>query len=182
VRAAVQEAHYMGSLLRNLGAATTLDGQAGHVVPSPVDLSALVERVVARHRPIARASGVDLNAAVPDPPLVCPSDPTLLDQAVSNLVDNAVRYNHDGGHVAVLLDHTDRGFALSVIDDGPGVNDEELAQLTKRWFRGSEARTRRPDGKGLGLAIVSESVGRLGLGLQFSRPDDGGLRADIFSR
>lgn len=182
VRAAVQEAHYMGSLLRNLGAATTLDGAVVAVALSPVDLSALVERVVARHRPIARASAVELNAAVPDPPLVFASDPTLLDQAVSNLVDNAVRYNHAGGHVAVLLDHTDRGFALSVIDDGPGVSDEELAQLTKRWFRGSEARTRRPDGKGLGLAIVSESVGRLGLHLQFSRPDDGGLRADITSR
>jgi signal transduction histidine kinase len=70
---------------------------------------------------------------------------------------------------------------LSVIDDGPGVSEEELAQLTKRWFRGSEARTRRPDGKGLGLAIVSESIGRLGLGLRFSRPDGGGLRAEISS-
>jgi two-component system, OmpR family, sensor histidine kinase BaeS len=182
VRAAVQEAHYMGSLLRNLGAATTLDGAAVDVALSSVDLSALVERVVARHRPIARASGVELNAAVPDPPLVFPSDPTLLDQALSNLVDNAVRYNHAGGHVAVLLDHADGGFVLSVTDDGPGVSDEELAQLTRRWFRGSEARTRRPDGKGLGLAIVSESVGRLGLALEFSRPVGGGLRADISSR
>ena len=182
VRAAVQEAHYMGSLLRNLGAATTLDGPAGQAALSRVDLSALVERVVARHRPIARASGVELNAAVPDPPLLSPSDPTLLDQALSNLVDNAVRYNRDGGHVAVVLDHASGGFVLSVIDDGPGVSDDELAQLTKRWFRGSDARTRRPDGKGLGLAIVSESLGRLGLRLQFSRPDGGGLRADISSR
>jgi len=182
VRAAVQEAHYMGSLLRNLGAATTLDGAAREVTLSPVDFSALVERVVARHRPVARTAGVELNAAVPDPPLVSPSDPTLLDQALSNLVDNAVRYNRAGGHVAVLLDHTDRGFVLSVTDDGPGVSDEELAHLTNRWFRGSEARTRRPDGKGLGLAIVAESVGRLGLGLRFSRPDGGGLRADISSR
>ena len=111
-----------------------------------------------------------------------PADPTLLDQALSNLVDNAVRYNREGGHVAVVLDHASGGFMLSVIDDGPGVSDEELAQLTKRWFRGSEARTRRPDGKGLGLAIVSESVGRLRLGLHFSRPDSGGLRADITSQ
>jgi two-component system sensor histidine kinase BaeS len=182
VRSAVREAHYMGSLLRNLGAATTLDGANRQLVLAPVDLSALVERVVARHRPIARASGVELNAAVPDPPLLWPSDPTLLDQALSNLVDNAVRYNREGGHVAVVLDHASGEFMLSVIDDGPGVSDDELAQLTKRWFRGSEARTRRPDGKGLGLAIVSESLERLGLGLRFSRPDCGGLRADISSQ
>jgi signal transduction histidine kinase len=179
VRAAVQEAHYMASLLRNPGAATTLDEATAPIASSPVDLSALVDRVVARHRPIARASGVELNVAVPDPALVVPSDHTLLEQALSNLVDNAIRYNHAGGHVAVLLDRAGDGFVLSVTDDGPGVTDAELAQLTTRWFRGSEARTRRPDGHGLGLAIVAESVKRLGLALTFHRPAEGGLRAEI---
>jgi signal transduction histidine kinase len=180
VRAAVQEAHYMASLLRNLATATTLDEADANPVMAPVDLSALVERVVARHRPIARASGVDLNAAVPDPPLVAPSDHTLLEQALSNLVDNAIRYNRAGGHVAVLLDRAAGGFVLSVTDDGPGVTDEELAQMTSRWFRGSEARTRRPDGHGLGLAIAAEAIKRLGLSLTFSRPSrETGLRAEI---
>jgi signal transduction histidine kinase len=180
VRAAVQETHYMASLLRNLATATTLDGADAPVVLSPVDLSALVERVVTRHRPIARALDIELNAAVPDPALVVPSDHTLLEQALSNLVDNAIRYNHAGGHVAVLLDRAGGGFVLSVTDDGPGVTDEELAQLTSRWFRGSEARTRRPDGRGLGLAIAAEAVKRLGLSLTFGRPDEGtGLRAQI---
>ncbi|MEI6669470.1 MAG: HAMP domain-containing sensor histidine kinase [Acidobacteriota bacterium] len=179
VRAAVQEAHYMGSLLRNLAAATKLDESTEPLALSPVDLSALVDRVVARHQPIARASNVELNGAAPDPPLVLPSDHTLLEQALSNLVDNAIRYNRAGGHVAVVLDRADDGFTLSVTDDGPGVTDEELARLTTRWFRGSEARTRRPDGKGLGLAIVAESVTRLGLDLSFARPTDTGLRAVI---
>ena len=179
VRAAVQEAHYMASLLRNLGAATKLDESSAPIVLSPVDLSALADRVVARHGPIARASDVELNIAVPDPPLVASSDHTLLEQALSNLVDNAIRYNASGGHVAVLLDRAGDGFVLSVTDDGPGVSDEELAQLTTRWFRGSDARTRRPDGKGLGLAIVAESVARLGLALTFQRAGERGLRAEI---
>jgi two-component system sensor histidine kinase BaeS len=179
VRAAIREAHYMASLLRNLAAATRLDERTAALALAPVDLSALVERVVARHRPIARASGVELNVAVPDPPLVAQSDHTLLEQALSNLVDNAIRYNHDGGHVAVLLDREGAGFVMSVTDDGPGVADEELALLTTRWFRGSEARTRRPDGKGLGLAIVAEAIRRLGLSLTFVRPGGAGLRAEI---
>ena len=79
----------------------------------------------------------------------------------------------------MLLDRAGDGFVLSVTDDGPGVTDEELAQLTTRWFRGSEARTRRPDGKGLGLAIVAESIMRLGLSLTFHRPGATGLRAEI---
>jgi len=182
VRAAMQEAHYMASLLRNLATATTLDEPNAPIVSSPVDLSALVERVVARHRPVARTAGVELNAAVPDPALVVPSDHTLLEQALSNLVDNAIRYNRAGGHVAVLLDRTGDGFVLSVTDDGPGVTDEELAQLTTRWFRGSEARTRRPDGHGLGLAITAEACRRLGLSLTFTRPAETGLRAEISRR
>ncbi len=85
-----------------------------------------------------------------------------------------------GGHVAVVLDRVaDDGFVLSVTDDGVGVGDEELAQLTKRWYRGSDARTRRPDGKGLGLAIASEACERLGLTLTLSRPGAGGLSVAI---
>lgn len=179
VRAAMQEAHYMASLLRNLGAATALDVPTAAVVPSPVDLSALVERVVVRHRPMARTAGVSLDVAAPDPPLVTRTDATLFEQALNNLVDNAIRYNHANGHVAVLLDRAGDDFVLSVTDDGPGVPDEERPQLTTRWFRGTAARTRRPDGKGLGLAIAAESLARLGLTLSFLKPPDGGLRAEI---
>jgi two-component system, OmpR family, sensor histidine kinase BaeS len=183
VRGAVQEAHYMASLLRNLATAATLDEANTRASIAPVDLSALVERVVARHQPVARMSGVELNAAVPDPPLVITSDHTLLEQTLSNLVDNAIRYNRAGGHVAVLLDHAAGGFVLSVTDDGPGVSDEELAQMTSRWFRGPEARTRRPDGHGLGLAIAAEAAARLGLSLTFTRPDGAsGLCAEISGR
>ena len=82
------------------------------------------------------------------------SDHTLLEQALGNLVDNAVRYNRPGGHVAVLVDRRGDDFVLSVEDDGPGVSGGDLARLTMRWFRGSDARTRRHGGKGLGLAIA----------------------------
>lgn len=186
VQSAIQEAHYMSSLLRNLGTVTALDSPDDVVIKTAVDLSALVSRVVARHCQMARAQGVSLDFSVPDPALIIQSDPTLLEQALSNLVDNAVRYNHADGHVAVLLDREGAGdgFRLSVTDDGPGISAEELSRLTTRWFRGSDARTRRPDGKGLGLAIAAESVNRLGMTLSFASPTEGvpGLRAEIVAR
>lgn len=183
VQSAIQEAHYMSSLLRNLGTVTALDSPDAVAVKTAVDLSALVSRVVARHGTMARALGVSLDFSVPEPPLIIQSDPTLFEQALSNLVDNAVRYNRVGGHVAVLLDHqgSGDGFRLSVTDDGPGVSADDLSRLTTRWFRGSGARTRRPDGKGLGLAIAAESVKRIGLTLSFASPSGSGagLRAEI---
>jgi signal transduction histidine kinase len=179
VREAVQEAHYMASLLRNLSAAATLDEEAS--VPfAPVDVSALVERVAARHRALARARGVTLEHAVPEHEVHAMGDVTLFEQAVSNLVENAIHYNRDGGHVALVLDRrsSDR-FVVRVVDDGPGVSPEDLAVFTTRRFRGSDARTRRPEGQGLGLSIVAEAVARLGFTLEFHRPDAGGLAAEI---
>ncbi len=177
---AVKETHYMASLLRNLAVATKLGDTSAPLAVGPVDLSSLVERVIGRHRPIARASHVELDYAVPGVALVVLTDATLLEQAVSNLVDNAIRYNVVGGHAAVVLDSTGNDeFVLTVTDDGLGVSTKDLSNLTTRWFRGSDARTRRPDGKGLGLAIAAEACQRLGLTLTFSRPGEGGLTATI---
>lgn len=180
LRHAIGETHYMASLLRNLAVATKLGDSSAPLALGPVSLSELVERVVVRHRPISRASNVELDYAVPGAPLVLHTDATLFEQVLSNLVDNAIRYNVAGGHVAVVLDSAAaNGFVLSVTDDGVGVSAEDLAHLTTRWFRGSEARTRRPDGKGLGLAIASQACERLGLTLTFNRPAAGGLSATI---
>jgi signal transduction histidine kinase len=179
VRGSVREAHYMGSLLQNLGIATKLEAGPDRLELKPVALNALVDRVVARHRPISRMLGVELNHAVPEATLSATSDVTLLEQALSNLVENAVRYNTPGGHVAVVLDrHADR-FTLTVADDGPGVPAGELTRLTERRFRGEAARTRRPDGHGLGLSIAAEAVARVGGSLSFHPSPEGGLTAEI---
>ena len=178
-RQALQEAHYMGSLLRNLGVAARLDG-ARAIERHPVDLSALVERVVARHRVLARAREVSLDHAVPEEPVRADTDLTLLEQAVGNLVDNAIQYNRVGGHVAVVLDRTtDARFVLAVLDDGPGMRAAERETLLAARVRGTDARTRRPDGQGLGLAIVTEAARALDLALTFSHPETGGLRVEI---
>jgi len=181
VGSAINEVHYLGSLIRNLNAATRLDAQSP-IERHPVDLNALVERVAARHRMIAASSQIELNFAVPEMPVVVSADVTLLEQALSNLADNAIRYGRAGGHVAIVLDAADRGFTLSVTDDGPGVSEAEIARLMEPRFRSAEARTRRPDGQGLGLAIAAEAIERLGFELTLSRNAPTGLRAEIRSR
>ena len=68
---------------------------------------------------------------MPEPPLWTVGDVTLIEQAVSNVVHNAVRYNNPGGHVAVVLEPAHDRFRLRVFDDGPGVPDEALARLRR---------------------------------------------------
>lgn len=181
VRAGMREAHYMGSLLRNLSAASRLDAGLPAALID-VDLNQLIERVVARHHPLARAAAVELNVAVPTTPITVTADPTLLEQAIGNLVDNAIRYNHTGGHVAVVLDRTPAShaaFVLTVSDDGAGVPAGDLPKLAQRRFRGDQARTRRQDGHGLGLAIATEVFHSLGWSLSFVVNEPTGLRVEI---
>jgi signal transduction histidine kinase len=136
--------------------------------------------VVARHWPVASPRAVDVEFAVPETPTWIDADVTLLEQAVSNVVGNAVRYNHSGGHVAVILDAPNAGeFSLRVVDDGPGVPDEHLARLTDRAFRSDDARRRHPEGMGLGLDIARRVAAFHRIALSFRRSDYGGLEVEF---
>ena len=186
VVSSLEEAHYIGSLLHNLSAVAKLEAGARHVHLHPVDLNALVERAVARHRPMARAREIEVDYAVPETVVEVDGDVTLLEQAVSNLVQNAVRYNDPGGHVAVVLTletpadaASPPPFRLRVLDDGPGMPEEELARMPERRFRGDEARTRNPEGLGLGLNIAWDVAERHGLTLAFRASEYGGLEAEL---
>jgi signal transduction histidine kinase len=181
VRRCLEETHYVGMLVQNL--ATRAHLESGRLEPrrDPVDLAEVVRRAVARHAPIARGRGVSLDQATPEGAVVVTGDATLLEQAVSNLVHNAVAYGDAGGHVAVVLQvpRSNGRFFLRVLDDGPGLPPEDLARATERSFRGREARTRRPGGEGLGLAIVREVVERHGFELTLGAMEPHGLRVEI---
>ena len=181
VRQALEEAHYIASLLHNLNAAARLRTTDVEPVRESVELGGLIERVVARHAPFARQRRVDLNHAVPEGETVVLGDVTLLEQAIGNLVHNAVRYNREGGHVAVVLerDAAQARFAVRVEDDGPGIPKGELARVAERGFRGGEARSRHPHGLGLGLAIARDVAERHGFELRLRPRDEGGLVAEI---
>lgn len=186
LRDAAREADYMASLVRNLGVAARLEAGEPAAARAPVDLNALVGRVVARHRPLAEAARVSLEFAVPEATVVADGDETLLEQAASNLVHNAVRHNRAGGHVAVTLDapRPESGasageFVLRVSDDGPGLPADECARLAAPDDRSAGARSRAAGTGGLGLRIVQRIAERHGLRLHLAPRDGGGLVAEL---
>ncbi len=155
VAAAMNEAHYMAALIQNLGVAAKLDAGEPALELGPVDLVDVVERAVQRHRPIAAQLGISIELAVPAAPLVVEADVTLVERALGNLVHNAVRHNHCGRHVAVILDGAPETFSVRVIDDGPGIAPEARAALLADSPPTSERRRRADGGQGLGLRIAS---------------------------
>jgi signal transduction histidine kinase len=175
----IEESQYLGSLLHNLNAAARLEATEGLAHRNTVNINTLVERVVERHRPVANRKHVALEMAVPERAVELQGDLTLLEQALGNLVQNAVRYNRAGGHIAVVLRGDSRSWSLDVIDDGPGIPEEDRNRVLKPSFRGTEARTRHPHGMGLGLHIVSDVAKRHRLALVLGETEGGGLTVTL---
>ncbi len=121
-------------------------GEQPHAAAEDVRLDVLVGEVVERARRHAPAALFAVDVA----PTVFAAFPARLERAVSNLIDNAVKYSPPDTPVEVTL----RGQELVVRDHGPGIAREDLAHVFDRFYRGAEARGR--PGSGLGLAIVRQ--------------------------
>lgn len=81
-------------------------------------------------------------------------DKDRIRRVLVNLVDNAIKYNDDGGTVTLCAQPAEEGVQISVIDDGIGIPDDHLPRLTERFYRVDKSRSRNQGGTGLGLAIV----------------------------
>jgi two-component system, OmpR family, sensor histidine kinase MprB len=100
-------------------------------------------------------------------------DAGVLERAVLNLLDNAIKFSPSGGTVQVRLGPTGDGFAaIEVADEGPGIAAEDLPRVFDRFYRSQEARTL--PGSGLGLAIVKQAAVRHGGEVLAGRSPRGG--------
>jgi signal transduction histidine kinase len=126
------------------------------VHPEPTDLGALVDNTVTAWRLAAAAAGLELvhrGAAS----LLVHVDPVAIERVLSNLLSNAVKYTPRGGALAVELAAEPGGVRLSVLDTGPGIDQELAGRLFGRYER-AVGEDRRKAGTGIGLAVVWELV------------------------
>lgn len=116
------------------------------------------------------------------PDLLVLADAVELGRVITNLLENAARYGKSADTGVAWVDLSarthDKWMLLKVRDHGPGVSDEQLAMLTKPFFRGETART-AANGAGLGLAIVEKTISRMGGTFMLSNVPSGGLAAYI---
>jgi two-component system, OmpR family, phosphate regulon sensor histidine kinase PhoR len=120
----------------------------------------VLEEVVARLADRAARAAVEIRVDA-DPELELPLRRRMLRVVVENLVENAIRYAGDGARVELTARKRRRQIVLSVVDDGPGVADEDLPRIFERFYRADKARSRGerdPGGTGLGLAIVKHLI------------------------
>jgi len=132
--------------------------EAGEMVYStqPLDLSALVEREVARASVSARA-GVTVGPAIGDRPLAVEADERRISQVLRNLLGNALRHTASGS-VTVEAFAEDGSVVVRVVDTGEGIPDADLAHVFERFYRADSSRAAGTGGAGLGLAISRRIV------------------------
>ncbi len=117
-----------------------------------VDLGSIVAAAVELYEPAAEDKGVALSSYGVEH-LVLRGDRDLLFEAISNLIDNAIKFTPSGGTVAIELVRTDDNFLLRVADTGPGIPVPEREAVFRRFYRAD--RSRNPTGMGLGLSLVA---------------------------
>ncbi|MCX6405830.1 MAG: HAMP domain-containing sensor histidine kinase [Propionibacteriales bacterium] len=167
-----QRREIMDDVRAQLGELTTLVGdlvelardEPLHRAPEPLDLVDVVEQAVERVRP--RAGGLVLDVRLEPWDVI--GEAHVLERAVTNLLDNAVKWSPEGGTVTVRL----RDGVLTVRDEGPGIAAEDLPHVFERFFRSTEARTM--PGSGLGLSIVHQAAVRHGGSVRAESPPSGG--------
>ncbi|AEK61029.1 sensor histidine kinase [Collimonas fungivorans] len=118
-----------------------------------VNLVEVVQRVLEELATLAQAKKIDLGFEFAGAPVTVHATPSMLEELVANLVDNALRYTPAGGCVTVAVTTAGQATLLRVEDNGPGIPEEERERVFERFYRLHEERS---DGSGLGLAIVRE--------------------------
>jgi two-component system, OmpR family, sensor histidine kinase TctE len=142
------------------------------------DLAQLARSVAQEAAPAAIAAGVDFGYEGPESEetgFVKPANAMLLREALSNLIDNAVRYAGRGASVTLRVRLESEKVILEVEDNGAGVPDVERAHIFERFYRASD----KPGGAGLGLAIVQEIAHRHGGQAQAHAVVPHGLRVEF---
>jgi len=129
-----------------------------------IDLALLVAQVAELYEPLAEDRDIALSVATR--PLWVEGDDRLLFEALSNLLDNAIKFARPGGRVGIALSEDDRGPAIEVRDDGPGIPPEERDAVLRRFHRGVAARD--VPGSGLGLSVVVAILNLHGFRLHLS--------------
>jgi signal transduction histidine kinase len=139
----------------------------------PVDLTAIVNDAIDAHERSATARGLHLAADLDD--VAVSGNAHLIYRLVSNLVNNAIRYNITGGRLEIQLEKSTSGATLTVTNTGPPVPPDEVSRLLEPFQRAALHRTASPDGLGLGLSIVVDIAEAHGARLDVRTRREGGL-------
>ena len=152
----------MASLVDDLLALSRIEGGRGGLEKVSVDLPRLTRTLLSDFQPRLAEARLEASLEAEPEPLQCLGDRQALEQILSNLLSNAVRYTNPGGRIDVRLRAREDGVEIEVADTGIGIPSAEQQRIFERFYRVDAARSRALGGTGLGLSIVKHLVKAMG--------------------
>jgi two-component system sensor histidine kinase BaeS len=141
---------------------------------TPIEVNRFINRVVALMKPIADKDSVVIRALIGPAPMYVRGDEDRLQQALINLIENAIRNSSPGTRVEITAAVKEEIVLISVSDQGPGIPELDLPHIFDRFWRGDKSRSRASGGSGIGLSIVKQIVDLHGGAVQVESSDSGG--------
>ena len=144
-------------IITDLLSLVKMDKKAADVNITHMDINQLLEDILKRLRPIADRRNIDL---ILDcfRPVDADVDEVKFTLAISNLVENGIKYNVDDGWVRVSLDADHKYFYITVADSGMGIPEDSIERIFERFYRVDKSHSKEIGGTGLGLAITKSSI------------------------
>lgn len=144
----------LSNLVTDLLSLSRLEAETGALELEPIDARDPALASLQALRASAELKRLDVQATVPETALWVMADEEILRQAITNLLDNAIKYTPAGGRMWLRVLRKGDHAAIEVEDDGPGIDLRHQARVFERFYRVDKARSRQVGGTGLGLAIV----------------------------
>jgi two-component system phosphate regulon sensor histidine kinase PhoR len=163
-----RETTRLSQLIEDLLVLSRLESEEADLKMERVELDGLVRECLDAKAKLAQEYDVALEVRDRDAAIAVTANHRLLRTALSNLIDNGIKYNHPGGKVSVGYGKEGEAIVISVIDEGMGIPREDIPRIFERFFRVDKARSRETGGTGLGLSIVKHIAELHGGGISVS--------------
>ena len=151
-----QETQRLEKLITNFLDFARLDLHIITPLLSAVQVEKECQEVINRFEPLAEAKDIDLQVEFPNEIIIIQADPMLVQRALGNLLENAIKYSPPQGRVVLAVHDKGQEVQFAVLDQGPGIAAQDLPHLFDLFYRGKGAAGET--GLGLGLAIVKRIV------------------------
>ncbi len=153
----VSEIDRMTHIVNDLLNLVKLDQGAATMLMKPTEINSMVEEILKRMYPLAQKKNIDLVFEdVRNVTVNC--DEVKLDMALSNLIDNGIKYTPQNGTVKVIVDADHKDAVITIKDTGIGISEDDQPKIFERFYRVDKTRDRETGGTGLGLAITHNTV------------------------